>query len=440
MPTPPYAKLLVSLNAGATTSGGITAANGDTVQLSGESTAQWSSQRFEIYSFHSASEFPCPAGWSVDSNSGSYYYEASTVPPPFTLPAGPAWGKFLLRLTVNKGLNAANQADPTLLDEATALSIPSTSGLKDLAWAEGPQFSTSQKWVADQQENLRTLDNTVGAIATASATVAGVNAGAGTAGAANTFSRGDHAHQVSTGAPSTTIQSDAGVAAVGSATSLLRSDAQIIAGTAAPVTVGTANAQGSSTRLARADHVHSHGAQTTDTLHALAVAGTSHGFLDKADKTKLDAATSAATASTLVLRDASANASFNTADALRVTVGNGGTELSSYLAHVPKNNTYAASIAFDGKNGSRQDVVLTGNVAFAVTTNYVNGAVLEVFVEQGAGAPFTATWATGAGGFVFASGLSGTLIGTAQFDCDYFEFRMRGGKFVCTNHVKYTVP
>lgn len=55
-----------------------------------------------------------------------------------------------------------------------------------------------------------------------------------------------------------------------------------------PVEVGTANADGSGPAVARANHVHGHGNQTIETLHALAVAGVSHGFFDKADKTKLD--------------------------------------------------------------------------------------------------------------------------------------------------------
>lgn len=52
--------------------------------------------------------------------------------------------------------------------------------------------------------------------------------------------------------------------------------------------VGTANAAGASGKMSDAAHVHAHGDQTADTLHALAVAGVSHGFFDKADKTKLN--------------------------------------------------------------------------------------------------------------------------------------------------------
>jgi hypothetical protein len=46
---------------------------------------------------------------------------------------------------------------------------------------------------------------------------------------------------------------------------------------------GTANAAGSGTTYAPIDHAHFHGAQTVDTLHALASAS-AHGFEDKADK------------------------------------------------------------------------------------------------------------------------------------------------------------
>ncbi len=60
--------------------------------------------------------------------------------------------------------------------------------------------------------------------------------------------------------------------------------------TAAPVTIGTANIEGTATSFARSDHVHNHGAQTDPSLHALAVAdpGGSAGFMSGTDKQKLD--------------------------------------------------------------------------------------------------------------------------------------------------------
>jgi len=65
--------------------------------------------------------------------------------------------------------------------------------------------------------------------------------------------------------------------------------------TAAPVSVAAANSEGVATTIARSDHIHAHGLQTADNQHALAVAGVSHGFFDKADKTKLDGITAGAT-------------------------------------------------------------------------------------------------------------------------------------------------
>lgn len=83
-------------------------------------------------------------------------------------------------------------------------------------------------------------------------------------GTSESLLRADAQLQAATAAPSGgTIQSDAGSPAQGSASTLLRSDATFTATTAAPVAVGTANAQGSSTSLARADHVHDAPAPTT---------------------------------------------------------------------------------------------------------------------------------------------------------------------------------
>ncbi|QJX73824.1 hypothetical protein F-E9_51 [Faustovirus] len=76
--------------------------------------------------------------------------------------------------------------------------------------------------------------------------------------------------------------------------------------TAAPVTIGTANSIGVANSFARSDHVHNHGAQTDPSLHAAATS-IANGFMIAADKAKLDAATAANTASTIVARDASGN-------------------------------------------------------------------------------------------------------------------------------------
>lgn len=56
---------------------------------------------------------------------------------------------------------------------------------------------------------------------------------------------------------------------------------------ATPVTIGTANADGSDNTHSRSDHVHNHGAQTDGSLHAL-VTTIVNGFMSAVDKTKLD--------------------------------------------------------------------------------------------------------------------------------------------------------
>jgi hypothetical protein len=77
-------------------------------------------------------------------------------------------------------------------------------------------------------------------------------------------------------------------AAVGVSTEAARGDHKHDISVAAPVTIGTANATGTSSSLAAANHVHAHGNQAGGALHAVAVAGVSNGFLSAADKTKLD--------------------------------------------------------------------------------------------------------------------------------------------------------
>lgn len=86
---------------------------------------------------------------------------------------------------------------------------------------------------------------------------------------------------------------------------------------ALPQNLGTA-AAGSGTAYSRDDHVHAHGNQAGGALHPAAT-GSVAGFMSAADKTAFDAATDAATASTLVKRDANGAASFK--KTLKVTDG-----------------------------------------------------------------------------------------------------------------------
>jgi hypothetical protein len=82
---------------------------------------------------------------------------------------------------------------------------------------------------------------------------------------------------------------DAGVAAEAS-----RQDHKHDISVGPPSDVGTANAEGSSTSLARQDHVHNHANQPGGTLHAGATP-TVAGFMSGGDKTKLDGVAPGAT-------------------------------------------------------------------------------------------------------------------------------------------------
>ena len=107
-------------------------------------------------------------------------------------------------------------------------------------------------------------------------------------GIAAAFARADHGHQLATGTPVTQTPDQANSA--GSSNNLARADHIHAIATAIVVTIGTANAQGSSSAFARADHVHNHGAQTDPTHHAL-VTTIANGFMSAADKVKLNAIT-----------------------------------------------------------------------------------------------------------------------------------------------------
>lgn len=94
------------------------------------------------------------------------------------------------------------------------------------------------------------------------------------------------------------------------------------------VQIGTSNFPGSAASFSLADHVHAHGNQTSPTLHAVATS-IANGFMPSVDKAKLDAATSANTPSTLVLRDASGNFS---AGIITATLSGSSTSFSGSLA------------------------------------------------------------------------------------------------------------
>jgi len=166
MPSTPYAKLLVSLNGGGPQSGGITAANGDTVQLTAESTAQWdldTPPRWVIYAYPPGWTGPA-SGWTTESvpspfggTSDIYVYTGLGPPPAFTLPDLPMWGKFLFDLTVQGGL-LNGQRTTQLIDRSTAIQIIGPGGLLDIAVGEENQFDPSRAWSGAFQDDLRIID------------------------------------------------------------------------------------------------------------------------------------------------------------------------------------------------------------------------------------------------------------------------------------------
>ncbi len=100
-----------------------------------------------------------------------------------------------------------------------------------------------------------------------------------------TFTRSDHQHQVATGTPATITPDQSNNA--GSSNNLTRADHIHSIATAIALTINTVNSQGSSTSFSRADHIHAHGSQTNPTLHAIATTS-ANGFMSSADKVKLD--------------------------------------------------------------------------------------------------------------------------------------------------------
>lgn len=159
MPSAPYAKVLIQVNAGPLQSGGLLVVYGNTIQLAAESVVGWTSQRWEIYDFPVG--FGLPSGWSLDGSTG-VYYSLSVLPPIFTIPASSAlWGKYLFRLRINGALTD-DKAEQKLTDETSAVETLSPStGLHDLGAGETTQYSPIKSWTFHHKINLRTIDGIV---------------------------------------------------------------------------------------------------------------------------------------------------------------------------------------------------------------------------------------------------------------------------------------
>lgn len=128
-------------------------------------------------------------------------------------------------------------------------------------------------------------------------------------GTANSFSRSDHGHAITSGTPVTQTPDQANAPGAGPGFAKENHVHNIPAAT--PVQVGTTNTKGSAASFALSDHIHDHGAQTVPTLHAAATPS-ANGFMSATDKTKLDASTNLNTPNAIVQRDPSGNFSAGT--------------------------------------------------------------------------------------------------------------------------------
>jgi len=164
----PVAKLLVSIAGGGATSGFVSAAFGQTMQLSALSTANFQSVKYEIYDYPPG--MICPSGWSTAA-SGVFYYAPSnptSLPPVVTLPASGSqtWGPFMLRLSGNGNplrLNPDGSPNtgfnPSYTDESTIVFIPSpTLGLWGLGFNEETQGDALRGYVGPLMHDLRLIE------------------------------------------------------------------------------------------------------------------------------------------------------------------------------------------------------------------------------------------------------------------------------------------
>ncbi len=164
MPTAPYAKLLVSVNGGANTDGGVEVPSEATIQFEFESVVGWLRARVEIFDYPEG--WATPAGWTLDGATGRIYWDWTGVSPPLiTLPnSGSLWGVWMPRLLVNEQLDDDENVIGNLLDEdMTAIVMLSPSGLRDSGAREKQHFTTGttriKNWLRSYQRNLRAIEN-----------------------------------------------------------------------------------------------------------------------------------------------------------------------------------------------------------------------------------------------------------------------------------------
>jgi hypothetical protein len=232
-----------SINGAPAVQGGQELAATDTLQLSlrPNTMAGVAKVLWEIYEYPPAGV--CPDGWETQAGAMRFWFSATAATdlrPPLIDFTGQAWGKWFIRATANDGL-VGGVATPSMIDESFAVSIESPANLEDVGMLEAEQFGP--------------LGN-IGALKRLIRDLSGVT-----------------------------------MPEPGADGEILTSDGTEWASEpfpfGSPVSVGSANADGSAVTAPRADHVHAHGNQGGGTLHALATHSVP-GFMSAEDKEKLD--------------------------------------------------------------------------------------------------------------------------------------------------------
>lgn len=163
MSNTPYARLLVSLNGGAATAGGITAAASDAITFVYENTIGWPSQPAPYLEVYEAplNWAPVPlTGWVATSGGGWRYY-GTTPPPAIAAPDAAHFGKVAAQLVVGGGLrDGVLSAEMT--SGATVLVRSAVLGLESLAHRETTEFDEVRAWVGAVQRDMRLIEDAGG--------------------------------------------------------------------------------------------------------------------------------------------------------------------------------------------------------------------------------------------------------------------------------------
>lgn len=105
---------------------------------------------------------------------------------------------------------------------------------------------------------------------------------------------------------------------------------------------------------------------------------------------------------------------------------------------VPFDESSASAIVLDSSRGNKFDIEeLVHNVTFGVPTGFERGSWFDIFIQQGAGAPFTISWNAI---FVFPTGVTSTALGNDGNEVDYYRMENRGDYWVCTIHNMHVAP